>query len=247
MRRVAVALLVLPLALAACGGGGGSKGSSASASTPLEAVKAATKKTLAAGTETIKLTISGTTGGQSLSMTGSGAIDTKTLGGTMHLKLDAGPVATTFDEVFTPKFVYLKSPLLAGQLPPGKSWIKVDTSAAEKASGISSNLMAQNPADELKKLQDLKSATKVGTDALGTHYKATVDTSKLPASVRKTGVGGYDVWVGADGYIRRIEVGASGVSVTVDFTDVGKPVTVTPPPESQVYAPTNGSLPGLGG
>lgn len=246
MRRAAVALLLLPLALAACGGGG-SKSSSASASTPLDAVKAATKKTLAAGSETIKLTISGSSGGQSIAMTGSGAIDTKTLGGTMHLNLDAGPIATTFDEVFTPKVVYVKSPLLSGQLPPGKSWIKVDATAAEKSAGLPSSLMSQNPADELKKLQDLKSATKVGTDALGTHYRATVDTSKLPASVRKTGVGGYDVWVGADGYIRRIKVGASGVSVTVDFTDVGKPVTVTPPPASQVYEPPNGSLPGLGG
>ena len=246
MRRAAVALLLLPLALAACGGGG-SKSGSGSASTPLDAVKAATTKTLAAGSETIKLTIQGSTGGQSLSMTGTGAIDTKTLGGTMHLSLDAGPIATTFDEVFTPKFVYVKSPLLSGQLPAGKSWIKVDATAAAKASGVPSTLMSQNPADELKKLQDLKSATKVGTDSLGTHYTATLDTSKLPASVKKTGVGGYDVWVGADGYIRRIKVGASGVSVTVDFTDVGKPVTVTPPPASQVYETSNGSLPGLGG
>lgn len=247
MRRAAVALLLLPLALtlAACGGSGSK--SSSSASTPLDAVKAATKKTLAAGSETIKLTISGSSGGQSIAMTGTGSIDTKTLGGTMHLNLDAGPIATTFDEVFTPKAVYVKSPLLSGQLPPGKSWIKVDATAAEKAAGLPSSLMSQNPADELKKLQDLKTATKVGSDALGTHYKATIDTSKLPASVRKTGVGGYDVWVGSDGYIRRIKVGASGVSVTVDFTDVGKPVTVTPPPASQVYESTNGSLPGLGG
>jgi hypothetical protein len=102
------------------------------------------------------------------------------------------------------------------------------------------SLLAQNPGDELKTLEALKSATKVGSDQIGTHYRVQAATGTIS---------GYDVWVGDDGYIHRVVVAEAKpkVAVTLDLSKFGEKVTAAAPPAAQVYESKNGSLPGLGG
>jgi hypothetical protein len=235
MRRLALLVLVLPLA--ACGGG--SKAPSSSAS-PLDAVKAAAQKTYAAGSEALALTANVEVSGQAAVLSGTGSFDTKSALGSMHLNVKAGPIATTVDEVLAGTAVYLKSPLLVSGLPGGKTWVKLDLAKVHVSGLDLQSLLAQNPGDQLKQLQALKSATKVGTDQIGTHYKVQAATGTIR---------GYDVWVGDDGYIHRVVVAESSpkVSVTIDLSKFGEKVTAAAPPAAQVYESKNGSIPGLGG
>ncbi|HEY5098609.1 MAG TPA: hypothetical protein VII54_00995 [Gaiellaceae bacterium] len=234
MRRLALLLLVLPLA--ACGGGS----KPASSASPLDVVKAAAQKTYAAGSEALALTANVQVSGQAAALSGTGSFDTKSALGSMHLNVKAGPIATTVDEVLSGTAVYLKSPLLVSGLPGGKTWVKLDLAKVHVSGLDLQSLLAQNPGDQLKQLQALKSATKVGTDQIGTHYKVQAATGTIR---------GYDVWVGNDGYIHRVVVAESSpkVSVTIDLSNFGEKVTAAAPPAAQVYESKNGSIPGLGG
>lgn len=239
MRRAAALLVSLPLLAAACGGGGGSK-SSTSGVTPLAAVKAAAQKTYAAGSEALALTANVEAAGQAVALTGRGAFDTTRSRGSMQLNVKTGPIATTVDEVLVGTDAYIKSPLLVSGLPGGKTWVKLDLTKLHVSGLDLQSLLAQDPAAQLKRLQALKSATKVGTDQAGTHYKVRAKTGA---------VSGYDVWVGNDGYVHRVVVAQASpkVSVTLDLSKFGEKVTAAAPPAGQVYESKNGSLPGLGG
>ena len=249
MRRVALVFVVLPLALAACGG----KKSAAPPSDPVAAVKAAAVKTAAAGTEHLALVASVVTGGQTISVKGSGDVDTKTHLGSMHATLSLGSINGTLDEVSKGTALYVKSELLAAMLPPGKTWVRLDLAKLAKSQGLSSTLFSLDPSESLAQLQSLKNVTKVGTEQVGgastTHYKAAIDVSKLPATA-KAGSGTYDVWIGDDGYVHRVRVTiaskSSNATVTTDLSGYGTKVTATVPPASQVYD-SGGSIPGLGG
>jgi hypothetical protein len=88
------------------------------------------------------------------------------------------------------------------------------------------------------------------TDALDatatTHYVATVDAEKVRRALPggAGGLGGstvpVDVWVDADGLVRRVHVsagaagGRGGMEAQLDITDLGVPVDVTAPPADQV-------------
>ena len=235
MRRLALLVLVLPLA--ACGGGSKSP---ASGTSPLDAVKAAAQKTYAAGSESLALTANVEAAGQAVALSGTGSFDTKTARGSMQLNVKAGPVATTVDEVLAGTAVYLKSPFLVSGLPAGKTWVKLDLAKVHVSGLDLQSLLAQNPGAQLKQLQALKSATKIGTDQVGTHYTVQATTGTIR---------GYDVWVGDDGYIHRVVVAEQSpkVSVTIDLSKFGAKVTAAVPPAAQVYESKNGSIPGLGG
>lgn len=240
MRRIALLVLVLPLA--ACGGGG-SKGSTSTS--PLDAVASAARKTILAGTESLALTADVQAAGQSVAIKGGGAFATRGARGSMSLHVSVGPIATTVDEVLAGTAAYLKSPLLTASLPAGKTWLKLDLAKVRGVSGFDlPSLLAQNPGDQLKALQALKSATRVGREQVGgvsaTRYTVQTATKPVPS---------YDVWVGADGYIRRVQVEQAKpkISVTIDLSKFGDTVTATPPPASKVYVSKNGTIPGLGG
>jgi hypothetical protein len=239
MRR-ALVLALLPLALAACGGGGGGSKSSASGPAAVDAVKTAAQKTYAAGSASLALLANVEASGQPVAVSGTGAFDIKGARGSTHLNVKAGPVATTVDEVLVGTAVYLESPLLTSGLPGGKKWLKLDLQKLRVPGLDLQSLLAQNPGDELKRLQTLKSATKVGTDQAGTHYQVQASTGTI---------GGYDVWVGDDGYIHRVVIAEAKpkVSVTLDLSKFGEKVTAVTPPSAQVYESKSGSIPNLGG
>ncbi|HVH51589.1 MAG TPA: hypothetical protein VM690_05555 [Gaiellaceae bacterium] len=231
-------MLVLPLALVACGG---SK-KPASSSSALAAVEAAALKTVNAGSEHVTLTASATTGGRKIALSGNGAFDTKNRRGTMHVDLSADTLTAALDEVLVGTDAYIRSPLLAATLPPGKKWLKIDLAKAGKAAGFNLSLLAsQDPGQALSYLRSLKSVTVVGKETVGgvstTHFHAIAP-----------GATTYDAWVGDDGYVHQVRVvttSGAKVSATTGLSDFGAAVHVTVPPASQSYA-TN-SIPGLGG
>ena len=97
---------------------------------------------------------------------------------------------------------------------PGQSdkFLKMDVGGAASQLGV-------DPSQALEQLE------KSGADAedLGDgHWRISKDGSTT------------DLYVGDDGYLERIEVEASGRSVTMTYSDWGKKVTVTAPPASDV-------------
>jgi hypothetical protein len=238
-----LALLTVPLVAVACGG---SKHAAPASTDSLAAVKAAFRKTFAAGSESVGLKANGVTGGQSLVLSGGGAFDTKRSSGTLQLHIDAGPLAASFDEIVIGSVAYLKSPLLAGELPNGKTWIKLDGVKLGRLAGVPASLITGNPAEQLKRLRYVRSATEIGSEHAGTRYRATLDTHALPAVLRS--LSSYDVWVGDDGFIHQLRVVTTSptMSVTVDLSDFGKAVSASAPPPAQVYESKSATIPGLG-
>ncbi len=264
MRRLAIALVLLslPLAAAACGGSSKPKAPTASSgAAAIDVVRSAAKKSALAGSEHLILTVGGTASGQQLSVTGTGDFDNKGHIGSLHLAVAAAGISTSIDAVLSQTDMYLKSPLFAALLPAGKTWMKLDLKQAGATSGLNLNaILSQDPTQSLAALQSLKSATSLGTETVDgvstTHYRARIDLSKLPAAAGASSStpSTYDAWVGGDGYVYRVRshiVTGSGstksaVTLTVDLSGYGKPVTIAVPPAAQTAA-TKGSLPGLGG
>jgi hypothetical protein len=127
---------------------------------------------------------------------------------------------------------YLRFPLIADQLPAGKTWIKGD---AKTLAGADAGQLKQfgsfagtDPRDVLGLLKAVSgSITAVGSDKIRgvqtNHYRATIDTAKLeqlvPAAQRQS-LGGLDqaarqagvtalpvdVWVDADQLVRQVSI-----------------------------------------
>jgi len=146
------------------------------------------------------------------------------------------------------------------------------------STGMGSMAGLADPSALLNMLDGAISAEQVGTDRIdgaeATHYQVTVDVARamssfvglmpaaerqrigpqLPTALAKLRSSGldripFDVWVDADGYVKRTQVsidlsglapqgqtqgGAPTLSMTFTFSDVGAPVEVEPPPADQV-------------
>jgi LppX/LprAFG-like lipoprotein len=258
MRRAAFVLLLVPLATAACGG---SKSKTAVSVSPLEAVRSAAQKTEQSGSAHLNLTATVVAGGQNVSLRGSGAYDVKAHDGSLDATFDAGAISGAIQEVQQGTDVYLKSDLFSVALPAGKTWVKLDLAKAAKSRGLNLQaLLAEDPSASLKALQALRGVTKIGTEQVGgvatTHYRAQIDTTKLSGASGLPGGGTYDVWIGDDGYIHRVQTvvsagkTASGrvrATVTTDLSGYGTKVNVKVPPSGETYATRGGSIPGFGG
>src|SRR4029077_577939 len=104
-----------------------------------------------------------------------------------------------------------------------------------------SALASQSPAQTLALLQSTGSVTKIGEETIDgastTHYRATIDPSKLPQGAKIEALthakyGPEDIWIGNDdGYVHKISQTFSsalqgakriGVTMSMSFTDFGK-------------------------
>jgi len=265
MRRASIALLLVPFALAACGGGGGSKSQQAQLS-PVAYVKSSARKTAQTASEHVAITGSATVAGSLVTLTGNGDFDNKARQGSMHVDFSAGGLGGSIEEVTSGSTVYLRSPLLTGGLPTGKTWLKIDLQKVGASKGIDlSALGTQDPGQTLVHLQALGDVTKLGDESIAgtdtTHYRGRVDLSKVPQAEKVKALanatyGPYDVWIGKDdGYVRRVKLsyvlGQAGarqaVALTMDLSDFGKDVTVHTPAAAETFDATNASINGLGG
>jgi hypothetical protein len=156
------------------------------------------------------------------------------LGGTVSGNLgDLGsPSDWKLDAIQDGKVAYIHFPLLAKQLPPGKTWIKGD---AKDLSSADAGQMSQfgslagtDPRDVFGMLKAVSGSIEaVGSETIRgvetSHYRATIDLAKLeqlvPAEQRQSlgGIGQsaqqaglseipLDVWVDADQRVRKLSM-----------------------------------------
>jgi len=144
--------------------------------------------------------------------------------------------------------VYINAGALGLPGSSDKPWIKVDlTDPSNPVGAAFSKIAAMNPAELMKAFQAVSTLTKLGAETVDgvqtTHYRVTVDTSKVAtmfgmppgagmASMPKTLTS--NVWV--DGTSRPVKVAMSYPTGTMEmhFSKWGEPVHVVAPPASQV-------------
>jgi hypothetical protein len=196
-----------------------------------------------------------------------------------------GGGAGTVQMIFQYPVIYMNLPFLAGKLPEGKTWMELDLSKAAQADGIDlSQLSSLDETDPTQFLEYLRASsggvTTVGRETVDgvptTHYHATLQLSdilaRLPSSAQaaaksaleKLSDGGaipVDVWVDAQGRVRRIQLslgvsvpagasgGVTGATVsgttTMDFTSYGPIPAIVPPPAGEVFDATSLAAAGL--
>jgi hypothetical protein len=157
--------------------------------------------------------------------------------------------------------MYMRSPVLRTQLPPGKSWWRLDLSKGAATLGVDfTSLM--DASQSLAPLEHGIVATKrLGNESVAgrptVHYSAVLDVQRAARAVpaygkqvaaleRATGMrltrSTYHVWIGRDGRIRRMRVSTPalvgterGTTVqTMTFLSYNVPVTIAAPPVAQV-------------
>jgi len=251
MRRLlAVSLLVLALPVAAH-----------AASNP---IVAAAKRSASAKSSTFEIRATTAIGGRAASdVSGSGRQRGSAVG--MSMTTRAGGKATNFDAVLLRErgayVMYMRSPVLQTQLPPGKSWWRLDLSKGASTLGIDfTSLM--DASQSLAPLEHGIVATKrIGNETVAgrptVHYSAVLDVKRAARAVpaygkqvaaleRATGIrltrSTYHVWIGRDGRITRMRVAtptvtgsARGTTVqTMTFLSYNVRITIAAPPAAQV-------------
>jgi hypothetical protein len=210
-------------------------------------------------------------GGPPITMIGSGVLDPQRKVGRIHMSF-AGPAGVggaMQQEMIVDGFtMYMRVPSLGAGLGSGKKWLKFDVAKAGKALGIDVSQMGsfgQDPSQSLQMLKAVAGDVKtVGEeDVRGvstTHYSATIDLAKYPATVpataraavrrsvdqiaRLTGTRTIpvDVWVDGDDVVRRfsqtLKMTVAGsvmqTKQTMELYDFGTKVHVQAPPKSEV-------------
>jgi hypothetical protein len=242
-------------------------------------VAAAAVKTEHAGGARVKLSVAFTVAGLSSgTLTGTGTFDQDagdmTIDLSNILQVLPLPVGTGggIREIYLHEkgdpVVYMQIPFLTGQLPNGKSWIRLDLQEAGSPLGLDvSSLLGQSgssPAQTLDLLRAAGTVQKVGPDIVGganvTRYHALVDLKKalelkgvaagaVQSLIDAGAPSGYpvDVWIGDhDGLVHQLRLtqnaSASGRAVssmtTMTLSDWGTPVSEQAPPAGQVFDAT---------
>jgi len=254
----ALGVIALTLGAAACGGAKKPSAAASNASSA-DAVRAAVKKTTGAGSEHVQLATTVSEGSQGLSLAGAGDFDTRNHVGSLRGKLALAGVQTTLDEVSQGSTIYVRSPFLATFLPSGKSWLTANLQTASSLLGPAAGAaLSADPSAALASLASLANVQRVGTTqvegAQATQYHGSVDASKVAGAAAGAKTVPFDVWVGADGYIQKLELTTSGrssgravkIAVTMTLSDYGKSVHVTVPAASKTVDASKVSIPGLG-
>jgi hypothetical protein len=268
MRRalLIVAALAVTGALTACG-----------VSSTVDPVAAAATKTENAGGYKLTMTTKMAAEGVHGSITAQGTFD-RDHG---ELEMDMGDllqasgaptgIDTTMKSIYLTEdgdpVIYMRLGFLAGMLPAGKTWVRIDLQQAGKGLGINLNQLmggaAQSPTGSLDLLRSSGDFSEVGKETIGgvetTHYHGTVDLEKAAtagglssAEVQRLRAMGapsqypMDVWVDDAGLIRQFTesydqtFGGKSVSLemTMDMSDYGVPVDVTAPPSDEVFDAT---------
>jgi hypothetical protein len=209
-------LIVLPLALAACGGSSSPKSNGQ--------LSSAVQKTLAQGSEKVSIGGKVDLSGQTLNVDGSGAFGRK--GGTLHLKLDVPVLGrTTVDEIVVGKQSWLRSGLI------GKKWVPLGSNP--KALGF--NVQALTGVTPSTALRLLQRGTATSS---GDHYEVTL--GQTASGVRFNSA---EAWVDDQNLVNKVKLdfdanvpgsGKVHTVLTINYSDFGTRVNVTPPPASDV-------------
>jgi LppX_LprAFG lipoprotein len=245
--RLQAAWLLLPLAVVALLAAG------CGDTLALDPVAKAADVTVKQTSEHMTMSATVSIGGQTIVDTGYGDFQNDPNRGTLTVVAKGAGRTVSIDAVLADTSVYMTSAAFAGQLPAGKSWLKLDYEKAFSAAGIStSSLAASSPADALQELQASGKVTDDGPATIDgvatTHYTAILDPSRAAKIQKVTKItveyGPVEVWVDQEGRVRRMQMTsiASGpgtpqetASMTMTLSRYGEPVAATAPPDSEVY------------
>ena len=127
--------------------------------------------------------------------------------------------------------LYLRLSGLAGLLPGlvsgGADWIGVDLAVD---SGVLDEYLDLGEGDPARLLETLEAAG--AFEAVGSERVRGVETTRYRGTVASSRI---DVWVGADGLVRRATVGdGDGTNVELELYDFGADVEIEPPPADEV-------------
>jgi hypothetical protein len=204
----------------------------ASASDPVAVATAVTDRQTGALAFAMKGTV--TTKGQPLPLSVRGTFDRSTRRGAFTARMKLGSQAFTVRQIVDKQDLYLRSPLFAGKLPGGKSWLRINLADAARTPGVDLDALgasgpSQDPAHGLDYLRGAGAATRLGTAKIDgvatTHYRVYVDlkraakrsataTAKRSIDRLIATLGGratlpVDVWVDGDHLVRRQHVAYS--------------------------------------
>jgi hypothetical protein len=177
---------VLALATSGCG----------SSSVALDPVAQAAEATSQAGGAHMSLTAQISAAGLStaLTMSGQGFFNYKTQEGTMALDMSGLPASAALasgtlhiEEIFKSSALYIGSPLLAGKLPGGAHWMKLDLARFGQVLGFNLQALTGGQSNPAQLLEYLKASggtvTPVGHELVRgtptTHYRGSIDLSKV--------------------------------------------------------------------
>jgi hypothetical protein len=217
----------------------------AAASDPVVVAAAATNRQSGALAFAMKGTV--TTNGQPVPLAVRGTFDRRSRRGVYTARMKLGSQAFTVRQILDGQELYLRSPLFAGKLPGGKSWLRINLAEAARTPGVDLDALgasgpSQDPTQALDYLQGAGTATRLETAKVAgvttTHYLVQVDlrraakrNSSAPAKrsikrliktlgpLRSLPI---DVWVDGDRLVRRQRVRYSatvaGVRSNFDVT-----------------------------
>ncbi len=247
----------------------------AQAMSPMQAITLAASqaKKVSSFASTLSVRMSGAVTG---TMAGAMQIRSKPslLAGADFSTLDFGGqnVPGGMQEILTSKTIYLKMAVLSQQLH--KPWVAIPFAAVQKGTGLNLSQLTQqvqsnDPLVQTQMLASAKNVRAVGTQAIGgvttTRYAGSYPLSAglamLPSSLRAAlgkqvqalGIKTVDfnVWIDGQHQVRKIVTtetgGAEHITVTLQVTNVNRPVSVSPPPASQVATIPASALRGSSG
>jgi len=227
-------------------------------------IVAAAKRTATAKTATFRMNVTTTIPGQGRTiLTGSGA--QRGTSAKLSMRTSVQGIAFTMDAILLNErgayVMYMRSPVLRPQLPPGKSWVRLDLSKQVGNLGIDFASLVSVSQTFGPLVKGVVSTKRIGREVVAgksaTHYRAVVDLRRAARAIpafgkqvaaveRLTGVRlgrtPYDVWVGGDRRIRQLRfaqptaaAGVRGTSVQrITFLSFDQPVTIKAPPRAQV-------------
>jgi hypothetical protein len=233
LRLTSLAVLtVAALAAAGCGGGGNADTTSARAVTAtggsVQPIVDAAART--AAKRSAHVTLRGITeaAGQRIPISAAGAFDLKAGKGRFTATTRVAGQAVRLEEISDGLDLYLHSDALAGRLPGGKRWVKLDLAKVGRSSGVDLSALQSlgngDPTQILGYLKRVGDVRKIGRATIGgtatTHYAGAVQLAKVAppgdaAAARAlrrlkqlTGLDRVPVeaWISDDGLVRRERV-----------------------------------------
>ncbi|HZU20051.1 MAG TPA: hypothetical protein VE982_02410 [Gaiellaceae bacterium] len=225
----------------------------------LDPVASAAVKTAHAGSYRMQFTADVAAASAHMTMSGSGVADPASGAAELDMRLTGLPTSSGQTEpdvrmILAGGALYMRVTPLQSVLPAGKTWLKVDAARLGRA-GFGAPLGQADPSQWLDALRTVAAVRRVGTDTVQgeqmTHYRAAVDLSNLDglpvaeraatrAALRTLGIRTVpvDVWVDAAGLVRReslaLDTSVVQMTMTADLSDFAAPVSVSPPPASEV-------------
>ena len=203
-------------------------------------------------------------GGGSFVMTGTGRLRGQQIAMTVRLRGSGLDTRMELIGLREPSgyAMYVRSPLFGSQLPPGKTWLRVDLAKGGRELGIDFDALLDVSESTLPVRRGLVSSRLLGRETVAgrsaRHYRVVVDLERVAAVVpayrrqlraleRATGVDlgrqSQDVWVGADGRLARLRytspaVNGAVTTQTLTYAAYGVPVDITTPPAKSIFDPS---------